>query len=57
MNTIKEYIKNSKELTKKEKEIIEKIYENALIRQSDADLESIADQLLEKALNEDGANE
>jgi hypothetical protein len=57
MNTIKEYITNSKELTQKEKSLIQKMYENTLIHESDADLESILDQLLEKNIKEDDSNE
>lgn len=54
MNTIKEYIKNSMELTQKEKSLVQKMYENALVKSSDADLESILDQLLEKDIKNGG---
>lgn len=52
MNTIKDYIKNSMELTQKEKSLVQKMYENALVKGSDADLESILDQLLEKDIKD-----
>lgn len=57
MNTIKEYIKNSMELTQKEKSLVQKMYENALVKSSDADLESILDQLLEKDIKNGGDSE